>query len=129
MTSRPEGCLIQEWYLPDQWKHFVCCIFLNQTTGAAVQHVTDRFFEICPTPESVEHADRDEVIEIIRPLGLYNRRYEMIRRFSADWAEGKPYDQCFGIGKYATDSYKILVEGRTDLEDVSDHVLVTKLVR
>ena len=129
MSVKDRGdSLIQEWYLPNLWKHFVCCIFLNQTQGVQVQEMSDRFFELCPDPFSARRLDRDETIDLIRPLGLYNRRFDAIVRFSSDWIAGKPFDKCHGIGKYALDSYRVLVEGDLDA-DVTDRVLLARIKR
>ncbi len=118
--------LIQEWYLPNLWRHFVCCIFLNQTQGVQVQEVCDEFFEACPDPYAAAHLDREETLDTIRTLGLYNRRFDLIVGFSADWIRGKPIEKCHGIGKYALDSYRVLVESYTD-DDVTDHMLLKRM--
>lgn len=105
--------LIQEKYKHDPWKMLCGCIMLNQTSNVQVWRVVDNFFERFPNPESISEDSFDEIKEITRTLGFYNRRAKQIIRFSDDWLNKKwnKVTELYGIGKYASDSYEIFVKG------------------
>ena len=103
--------LIQERYKDDPWKVLVCCILLNRIRGKQVDVLVDRFFRICGSGGEFLELDRDLVIGMLRPLGLVNRRYEVLIRMTEGYLRGIPVDALFGIGKYALDSYRMFVEG------------------
>jgi len=108
---------IQEIYIQDPWKLLVCCIFLNQTSRKQLDKIRVEFFERYPTPESVIKAEHSEIVELIKPLGFYNRRTNSIKKFSSDylgdWVDVK---ELYGIGKYASDSYEIFIKQNFDIE-------------
>jgi methyl-CpG-binding domain protein 4 len=116
--------LLQEIYRDDPWKVMVCCIFLNQTTRKQVDKIREDFFSKWQTPEELSKADPNEVIEMIRPLGFYNRRTQTLIRFSREWIEKKWKSpiELHGIGQYALDSWKLFIENVL-VENPSDHVL------
>ena len=90
---------------------------LNLTSIKQVRPVINDFFKRFPTPESVITSSHDEIADVIRPLGLYNRRATSIMKlsnaFNSRWND---VDDLPGIGKYAADSYRIFVEGKIDVE-------------
>ena len=45
-----------------------------QTTDAAVNKVTPKLFQKYPDPHKLARADGEDLINIIRPLGLYNNK-------------------------------------------------------
>lgn len=49
-------------------------IMLKQTRSPTVHEIYVEFIDEYPTLEALAEADRDELIEIIQPLGLYNYR-------------------------------------------------------
>ena len=117
--------LIQETLWPNEWKILVSCLLLNLTTRKQVDKVIDRLFEKYPEPESMGSADDDELKEIIKSLGLVNKRVKTLKRFSREYADKKwktPKD-LYGCGKYADDAWRIFCRG--DWRDVSpqDHAL------
>ena len=69
-------------------------------------------------------ADIDEMVEVIRPLGFYNRRTKTIRKFSYEWTmDGwKDIGELAGVGKYGRDSWMIFQEN-TIPRDVTDKKL------
>jgi methyl-CpG-binding domain protein 4 len=126
ITSRPISpfLVLQEIYHPDVWKVMVCCIFLNQTGRVQVDKIRHQFFDRWPNPESVKETDFEEMRDMLKPLGFYNRRSKTIIRFSheylnTDWDDIR---QLHGIGQYARDSYAIFFEG-VMVENPADHVL------
>lgn len=116
--------LLQELYRDDPWKIMVCCILLNKTRGKQVHGVREQLFRRWPDAVSMAKADIPELVEVIKPLGLYNNRCITLRRFSEQWARGD-YDEVkdlYGIGGYALDSYSIFVENDLSVEP-TDSVL------
>jgi endonuclease III len=108
---------IQEVYIDDPWKLLMCCIFLNQTNRKQLDKVRIQFFEKYPTPQSVIDGDHDEIVEIIKPLGFYNRRTKTIKRFSKEYlGDWEDVNELHGIGKYASDSYQIFIKQNFDIE-------------
>lgn len=124
MTVSPIG-LVQERVERDchyPWRVLVCCALLNRTTGAQVRAMFEAFFRACPTPAALLLADDGVLLPMLQPLGLYNRRLSLLRRLTRDYRDGKPPEECHGVGQYALDAWAIFVEGRTDLEP-ADHML------
>lgn len=116
--------LLQEIYIDDPWKIMVCCIMLNQTTRKQVDIVREILFEKWPTPECLAAAEEDELREVIRPLGFYNRRTKSLIRFSKEWSakNWSSPSELHGIGQYAQDSWDMFVEHKA-VENPTDHVL------
>ncbi len=116
--------LLQEIYRDDPWKVMVCCIFLNQTTRKQVDKIRETFFQKWQSPEQLAAAEQEEVVEMIRPLGFYNRRSKTLIRFSREWKEknwNSPLE-LHGIGQYALDSWNLFIENII-VENPSDHIL------
>ena len=104
--------LLQEIYIEDPWKMLVACILLNQTSYKQVHLIRDELFETYPDPESMSVADERELAELLRPLGLYNRRAVTLKKFSEQYLEGfTDVGDLYGIGRYAVDSWKIFQDG------------------
>jgi endonuclease III len=103
----------QEIYKYDPWKMLMICMMLNQTCYKQVDKVRDEFFKKFPTPEDLLCASDQEIIDIIRPLGFYNRRAKMWKKFSHEWLnwDGSNVESLPGVGKYASDSWKIFQQG------------------
>jgi endonuclease III-like uncharacterized protein len=124
----------QEQLRDNPWQMMIVCMMLNQTNYKQVEKVRYNFFDRFPTPEELLLATDEEIIEIIRPLGFYNRRATQWKEFSREWIKLVeaykdpviiPVDKLGdlrGVGKYALDSWKIfqLYDYSVDPED---HVL------
>lgn len=119
----------QEQYRHDPWKMLMVCFMLNQTSHKQVDQIRHEFFSRYPNAQALLDAEENEVRELIRPLGFYNRRVKTWKDFCQQWIEAgtdfPTVDQLAemkGIGKYALDSWKVfqLYEYNTD---VQDHVL------
>jgi methyl-CpG-binding domain protein 4 len=108
----------QEMYREDPWKMLIVCMMLNQTSYKQVDRVRHEFFSRFDSPERLIKASDDEIIDIIRPLGFYNRRAKQWKKFSLAWMEwdGVNINDLPGVGKYASDSWKIFQEGVYDIE-------------
>ena len=120
----PHG-LLQESLWPDEWKILVSCLLLNLTTRKQVDKVVYKLFNKYPCPASMVNAAEDELYNIVKSLGLANKRVKTLKRFSReyitkDWVTPK---ELYGCGKYADDAWRIFCRG--DWRDVEpkDHAL------
>lgn len=117
--------LIQESLWPNEWKILISCLLLNLTTRKQVDKVIDKLFNAYPEPLSMGSADENDLKEIVKSLGLANKRVKTLKRFSREYIDKKwktPKD-LYGCGKYADDAWRIFCRG--DWKDVSpqDHAL------
>tara|TARA_B100001094_G_scaffold332355_1_gene404050 strand:- start:685 stop:1080 length:396 start_codon:yes stop_codon:yes gene_type:complete len=100
--------LLQEVYQDDPWKMMVCCILLNLTKRQQVDGVRHELFDKYPTEYEMMEADEEELSEILKPLGLYNRRAKTLIKFSWMWVNGfSDVKELYGVGQYASDSWEI----------------------
>jgi methyl-CpG-binding domain protein 4 len=121
--------LIQEILKDNPWKMLIGCMMMNQTKAKQVRQVIFEFFEEYPDEQSVLDADEKEMLEFLRPLGLYNRRTKNIKNFTYDWVRDKrkkDVSKLRGIGKYGLDSYEIFVRGNLNVIP-TDYVLISYL--
>lgn len=117
--------MLQEDAWPDSWKMLVVCMLHNQTSRRQVDKVYHELFEKYPDASSMSRADQEELADLIRPLGLYNRRASSLIKFSfeylnKDWS--KP-QELYGCGKYANDCYDVFCLGRWKEVTPQDHAL------
>ena len=100
--------LLQEIYQPDGWKMLTCCMLLNLTNRRQVDVIRDELFKRYPTPKDMMNADESDLAELLKPLGLYNRRAKSLKKMSEGYVKGfKSVDELYGIGQYAKDSWEI----------------------
>ena len=100
--------LLQEIYRDDGWKMLVCCMLVNLTNRKQVDTVRDKLFFKYPTPKDMMKAKHSDLVDIIKPLGLYNTRAERLIKMSKGYVKGfKSVDELYGIGQYAKDSWEI----------------------
>ena len=119
--------IIQQYLKHDPWKMLIGCILLNQTHNRQVWPIIDPFFKRFPTPESISENNFEEIRDLIRGAGFYNRRAKSIINFTKAWIEGfNDVSELPGIGKYAKDSYEIFINENTNVE-VTDKVLTKYL--
>lgn len=103
-------CAIQRYCLQfGDWHVIVGCLLLNMTTRAQVKKVLPRLFLICPRPDDLEHVDDEQLVELLTPLGLVNRRVKALCNMTEDWLNNVPFDQIRHCGPYCRDSYRIFV--------------------
>ena len=119
----------QEQYRDDPWKMLMVCFMLNQTSHKQVDQIRDEFFSRYPNAQAFLDAPESEVVELIKPLGFYNRRAKAWRQFCQQWIELGTDEpdlaqliELRGVGKYALDSWKVFQLHQYDT-DVEDHVL------
>jgi len=87
-----------------------------------------KFFKLYPTPEKASKANPDKLQKMIQPLGLSKRRSRALIKMSndylmKDWRD-KP-ESLYGIGKYASDAYRIFCMGDWRNVDPKDGALVS----
>jgi methyl-CpG-binding domain protein 4 len=88
--SAPHFGLIQEKLAHDPFRLLIAVTFLIRTHG---KHAIPVFFELMekyPTPESLAAADLEEIVPIIRHLGLQNQRANTYQMYAKIWLENPP---------------------------------------
>ena len=119
--------LIQEQLWEDPWKIFVVCIFCNLTKRVKSEPYFWECLKIWPDPLSMSRADPKEIEEIIQPLGLSRRRSRALVQMSKDYMQKDWKDHpesLYGIGKYASDAYRIFCLGDWKNVNPKDGALV-----
>ena len=117
--------LIQESLWPDEWRVLVSCLLLNLTTRKQVDKIIDRLFHMYPGPVSMTLAKDERLYDIVRPLGLANKRVKTLKRFSKEYLEKdwKSPIELYGCGKYANDAWRIFCRGEWQDVEPNDHAL------
>jgi methyl-CpG-binding domain protein 4 len=115
--------LLQEVYLNDPWKMLVCCMLLNLTNRKQVDTIREELFTKYPTPKDMMMAEHSDLVDIIKPLGLYNTRAERLIKMSEGYVNGfKSVDELYGVGQYAKDSWEIFQNNNLNVKP-NDKVL------
>jgi len=117
--------LIQESLYHDPWKLLIATIFLNKTSGKGAIPKVLEFFEKWKNPKDVLQAEKAELAEFLKPIGLNDTRANTIHKFTEqfltkDW---KLPIELYGIGKYGNDSYRIFCKGDWMNVKPNDHML------
>ncbi len=117
--------LLQESLWPNEWRVLVSCLLLNLTTRKQVEKVIDDLFLKYPEPESMAQANEGELKDIIRTLGLANKRVKTLKRFSQEYLtkSWKMPIELYGCGKYANDAWRIFFRGDWKAVEPNDHAL------
>jgi len=83
-------------------------MLLNLTNRKQVDGIRDELFKRYPTPKKMMKANQSKLAELLKPLGLYNRRAKSLKKMSEGYVKGfKSVDELYGIGQYAKDSWEI----------------------
>ena len=116
--------LMVQQQVDNAWQHMVGVICLNQTHRKQVKRILPDFFRRWPTHTSILQDTREDVEEMIAPLGMRRVRSERIYRMSEqfDSWDGKDATELYGIGKYGSDSYRLFYKNEIP-ENVGDHEL------
>ena len=102
--------LIQEEFQHDPWKVLVVCIFCNLTRRTESEPYMREFFALWPTARDASQADHEQVKDLIKTLGLADRRAKTLIKMSQDYLAKSWHDdpRClYGIGEYAHAAYQI----------------------
>ena len=109
--------LLQEVYKEDPWKMMVCCILLNLTKRQQVDIVREELFRRYPTEYDMIEANEKELSELLKPLGLYNKRAKTLIKFSWGWINGfNDIKELYGVGQYARDSWDIFQNNNMNIK-------------
>ena len=93
----------------------ISCILLNQTNNRQVRPVITKFFDVFPTPNSLNESHLDIISQILKPTGFQNIKAKRILNFTKVWNSGERDPNKFpGIGPYGRDTWKIFMEDKTD---------------
>ena len=117
--------LLQESLWPNEWRVLVSCLLLNLTTRKQVEKIIDSLFHKYPGPVSMATAKDDELRDIIKTLGLANKRVKTLKRFSHEYL-AKDWQmpiELYGCGKYANDAWRIFFRGDWRKVEPNDHAL------
>ena len=116
--------LMVQQQVDNAWQHMVGVICLNQTHRKQVKRILPEFFKRWPTHISILQDTREDVEEMIAPLGMRRVRSERIYRMSEQFEswDGKDATELYGIGKYGSDSYRLFYKNEIP-ENVGDHEL------
>lgn len=116
--------LMVQQQVENKWQHMVGVICLNQVNRRQTKPVLTEFFKRWSNAESLLHATRDQIEDVLKPLGMQRVRAKRLYRMSEqfkDW-DGEDATQLYGIGKYGSDSYKLFYKNEIP-EDVQDKEL------
>ena len=116
--------LMVQQQVDNAWQHMVGVICLNQTHRKQVKRILPDFFKRWPTHISILQDTREDVEEMIAPLGMRRVRSERIYRMSEQFEswDGKDATELYGIGQYGSDSYRLFYKSEIP-ENVGDHEL------
>jgi endonuclease III len=117
----PEGRLFQERLHYNPFWMLIACQLVNLTTWRQAEPAFRWILATYLTPGGLAAAEPSELQAALRPLGLWRRRSITIPRFARTWILKTPDTaedvlRMPGCGKYASDSWAIFVEDRTDVE-------------
>lgn len=117
--------LLQEDHAHDPWRVLVICLLLNRTTGLQAGRVISDLFTLCPNAKTATEVETKKIVEIIRSLGLYNKRAVAIQRLSCEYLDESwtHVTQLHSVGKYAADAYAIFCTGKWERVRPTDHML------
>ena len=126
VAPKSPGGLLQEKYLPDEWKVLVCCILLNRTKRAQVEPIVDQLFNVYPNACAMAEANLDDLANILRKLGFQNRRAKSLVKFSTQFSQTNWTDprQLHAVGEYAARGWEMLCAGVVGDDPPPDHALL-----
>ncbi len=99
--SAPHFGLIQEELASDPFRLLVAVTFLIRTAGKAAIPVFRQLMERLPTPEALAAASPEDIVPLIRPLGLSAVRCAAIQKYARLWLERPPSREVrYGVKNY-----------------------------
>lgn len=90
-----------------------------------MEPVVEVIFQKWPDADSLSKANDTDLEEVIKTLGMQKKRTQTLKKMSAQFHEGKWSNvlQLHGVGKYASDAYRIFVLGEWQSVQPNDHAL------
>mmetsp|Transcript_16285 Transcript_16285/g.24448 ORF Transcript_16285/g.24448 Transcript_16285/m.24448 type:complete len:444 (-) Transcript_16285:28-1359(-) len=83
-TSSPFG-LLEELFVSDPWRLLISAILLNRTCREQVDLVLLELLRSYPNCMAMSNAKQKNISDIIRPIGMRNRRADTLIRFSTEF--------------------------------------------
>mmetsp|Transcript_39703 Transcript_39703/g.91990 ORF Transcript_39703/g.91990 Transcript_39703/m.91990 type:complete len:356 (-) Transcript_39703:82-1149(-) len=117
--------LLEELFVDEPFHLLVCCVLLNQTRRVQVDRILFVLLAAFPSPATMAAADKTELAQLLKPLGLHRRRATSLRLLAAEFEKGaweKPMELP-GVGRYGQDAYDIFCLGRWVEAKPADHAL------
>ncbi|CAJ0642275.1 1126_t:CDS:2 [Entrophospora sp. SA101] len=103
--------IVKNWKLIMDYDEFSNLKPINFTPkGSQATPLLWKFLEEYPTPYKAIKADVNELVNLLRPLGLQNIRAIRIIKFSCSYLLNPNFStpkELFGMGQYAEDSWKL----------------------
>ncbi|KAI9640769.1 hypothetical protein NHQ30_010609 [Ciborinia camelliae] len=106
--SSPHFGLIQEKLAHDPFRLLIAVTFLNRTHGKHAIPVFYNLMEQYPTAQSLVDASKEEIVSVIRHLGLQNQRAATYQTYAKVFCENPPVK----IKRYAVHDYPTKGLGR-----------------
>lgn len=69
------GCALDH---RNKYELLICVVLSAQTTDKSVNRISEGLFAKYPTPETLAQADQEDVIELIRSIGMYKTKSKNI---------------------------------------------------
>lgn len=117
--------LMVQQQINNEWEHMVGVIMLNQTGRKPVKYVLPAFLKRFPDAKSLLDSSPEEVIDLIKPLGMYRIREKRLRGMSRDYLtwDKKDASILYGIGKYGSDSYEIFFKQNYNIQPTDKELI------
>ncbi|KAG0698947.1 hypothetical protein DFH29DRAFT_939132 [Suillus ampliporus] len=88
--AKAKPILIQDAVSDNPWQLLIAVKLLNVTTGRYAIPVFWKLMNRWTTPREMIEADNDELVNILRPLGLYNKRAAWLKEMSQRYLDDPP---------------------------------------
>lgn len=75
MSIHEAGCALEH---KNKYELIICVVLSAQTTDKSVNKISDALFEKYPTPYDLAQAEQEDVIDIIRTIGMYKTKSKNI---------------------------------------------------
>ncbi|KAL4062328.1 hypothetical protein J3A83DRAFT_4312000 [Scleroderma citrinum] len=104
MLEKLKPILVQGSIRDDPWKVLLAVRLLNVTTGRAAIPIFWKIMSRWPRPRELVDAPLDELVELLRPLGLYNKRAKWFKEISQRYMDDPPryHNSCPHVPEQAT---------------------------
>ncbi|PSN37521.1 hypothetical protein C0J52_14909, partial [Blattella germanica] len=105
--------LVQEVLYHDEWQLLVATMFLHKTSCHMAIPRLWVFLNKWNSPQAVCEGDVREIIDVLKPLGLQEKRAVLIKQMSEAYLRGnwENVAELPGIGTYGMDSHSIFCKG------------------
>ncbi|KAF7922983.1 hypothetical protein BELL_0248g00070 [Botrytis elliptica] len=101
--SAPHFGLIQEKFAHDPFRLLIAVTFLNRTHGKQAIPVFYTLMDQYPTPQSIVDAPKEDIVSVIRHLGLQNQRAATYQTYAKTFCENPPVkNKRYAVHDYPT---------------------------